>query len=82
METVIVEIFLPAISRACDFIMPAHIPVGNLLGDLIETIRTATGAELDREYPCLCDMEQKRPIPYDKTLSQCGIRDSSRLMLL
>ena len=82
METVIVEIYLPGINQSRDFILPAHIPVGNLLDDLIEAVRAGTSSWTDSGYPCLCDMDKKQPIPYEKTLSQCGIKDSSKLMLV
>ena len=82
MDTVIVELYLPGVNQSRDFVLPAHIPVGNLLDDLIEAARMGTGSQIDKLHPCLVDMGKKRPLPYQKTLSECGIRDSSKLMLV
>lgn len=83
METIVVEIFLPAISQSYDFIMPVHVPVGSIIKTLIDVVASCTGSALiDGTHPCLCDMTARRPIPPEKTLAQCGIRDSARLMLL
>lgn len=83
METIIVEIYLPGVSQSYDFVMPAHVPVGSILDRLIDLLKGYTNiAQIDAEHPCLCDMMSKRPIPLHKTLSQCGVRDSWRLMLL
>ena len=83
MDTLIVEIRLPAINRSDDYVLPAHIPVAAILPSLAEVVRMNTGADvIDPERPMLCFLHGKRPIPPDKTLSQAGVRDSAKLMLI
>ena len=83
MGTIIVEIVLPAVDQSYDFKLPVHIPVGSILPDLVDVIKTCIDNVLvDNEHPCLCDMMTRRPVPLDQTLSQAGIRDSGKLMLL
>ena len=82
METVIVEIYLPSVNVSHDFVLPAHVPVGTFLPYLIETIRASTNIPIDNEVPVLCDMDTRKPLKPEFSLSQSGIRDSGRLMLV
>ncbi len=82
MDTMIVEIFLPSVNQSHDFILPAHVPVGSILRYLTDVVRACANVDIDPDHPCLCDLDTRQPIPLERTLSQCGVRDSSRLMLL
>ena len=83
MDTIIVEIALPAVDQSYDFKLPVHIPVGAILPYLVNVIKSCTNNVLvDHENPYLCDLLTHRPIPLHQTLSQAGIRDGWKLMLL
>ena len=82
MDTIIVEIFLPAINMSRDFILPAHVPVGSILPYLIDVVRDCANALVDEQHPCICDMKRRRPILPERTLAESGVRDGSRLMLI
>lgn len=83
METMIVEISVPAINRTFDFQLPA----GSLVQDAItETInileQTQLGLIFDRQFPLLCHLDDGRILNYDDTLAAAGVYDGVRLMLL
>ena len=83
METIIVEIFLPGINQAFDFAVPSQIPVINFVHELVDAIQVNLHqVRIDNEHPMLCDMRHCVTIPMDKTLAECHVRDSDRLMLI
>ena len=83
METIIVEIYFPTINQKHDFVLPAHIPIGSILQELIIAVEdSAKNLLIDNKHPVLCDMISRRPLALEQTLSQAGIRDSHQLMLL
>lgn len=83
METIIVEICIGITGNVEDFVLPAHVPVQALTGEIIKLVEQAfPWIAFDKELPLLCDGEKGNIIPGHLTLAQAGIRDSSRLLLL
>lgn len=83
METIIVEICIGITGSVSDFVLPAHVPVESLVGEIIKLVEQAfPWITYDKEQPLLCDSEKGCVIPGHLTLAQAGIRDSSRLLLV
>ena len=83
METIIVEICIGSIGRVMDFMLPAHVPVGKLIGDLVSLIeQTVPEVAFGNETPLLLSMADQKAIPENWTLAKAGIRDSHRLMIV
>lgn len=83
METIIVEICIGITGNVADFVLPAHVPVESLTGEIINLVEQAfPWLVFDKTQPLLCDGEKGCVIPGHLTLAQAGIRDSSRLLLV
>lgn len=83
METIIVEIYLPSINQTFDFSVPSQIPVISFVHELIDAIQVNLHqVRIDHENPMLCDLRHSALIPLDKTLAECHVRDSDRLLLV
>lgn len=83
METIIVEICIGITGSVSDFVLPAHVPVEALIGEIIKLVEQAfPWLTFDGQMPLLCDSEKGRVIPGHLTLAQAGVRDSSRLLLV
>lgn len=83
MEIIIIEIYLPGNNQVLNFSVPSQVPIGCYIKELINLVNIGTQNVLvDDEYPMLCDMRHKCPLPLEKTLAECHVRDGNRLMLL
>ena len=71
METMIVEIFIPAISGSFDFQVPSAGLVGEMIGEIVEILeQTQPGLTFDRDYPMLCHLLGVEPAPVDGKLQR------------
>ena len=83
MERIIVEIYVAGTDDSYDFDVPAQSRVRELTMELIAILeRNDQNAAYDHQCPILCDMDRGNRIDPDSILSDAGIRDGSRLMLL
>ena len=83
METIIVELYIGENGATADFMLPAHVPVSQLTGELRGLIEQVyPEISFGQETPVLCDMQTCRIISQNLTLAQAGIRDSHRLMIV
>lgn len=83
METMIVEISVPAISKTFDFQLPA----GGIVRDIISEItrilvETQHGISFDNHYPMLCHLDDGRILNLDDPLAVAGVYDGVSLMLI
>lgn len=82
METIIIEITLGALDEAASFILPAHVPVRMLLGEIIRQVGLVYwNAEYDAQA-MLLDKESCQPLHPQLTLAQNGVREGSKLILI
>lgn len=83
MENIIVEIELVSAGRTEDFMLPAHVPVSQLLPHLISLVE-----QVDRHIayeqgtPILVSLNTGKPLALNRTLAQNGLRDGHRMMLV
>ena len=83
MDRILVEIFIPAINRSFDFDLPAQARTGEVAAEVVRILQTTRKhIAFDPASAVLCDLERNRVIPPEAFLSDAGIRDSHRLMLL
>lgn len=83
METIIVELSIGAIGKEADFMLPAHIPVSNLIKDLTGLIEQAfQNVTFADEDVNLFDLLAQRIIPPSYTLAQANICDGHKLMIV
>ncbi|MGN0802970.1 MAG: hypothetical protein ACI4MF_10290 [Candidatus Faecivicinus sp.] len=83
METIIVEIYIPAISRSFDFRLPASGRVYDVVDEIIRILEaTQQNLVFDKELPMLCDTETGRALDPAAYIAETGIHDSSRLLLV
>lgn len=82
METIIVRIILSPLEDVVEFILPAHVPIQNLMEDIIRQVRLVVwNVEYDSSA-MLYSVEHQQLLQPQWTLAQCGIQESSILMLI
>ena len=83
METIIVEIFIPAISSSFDFRLPAVGRVADIINEITYILTTTQqNLEFDDTYPMLCDLKSGVVLDPALFIAETGIRDGSQLMLV
>ena len=83
METITVEIFVPAINVSFDFRLPSGGRVHDVTEEIIRILETTQPSLLfDKSYPMLCDSEGGRILDPAKCIAETGLHDSSRLILV
>ena len=83
METIVVEIFVPATSSSFDFRLPATGRLHDVVEEIIRILETTQQNQaFDKDYPILCDLDSGRILNPNLTVAECGLHDSARLQLL
>lgn len=83
METVIVELTISATGDKVDFMLPAHVPLEQFLGEMIRKLEQyMPSVMIDKEHPVVYNQETSKVINHDHTLAASGIQDGSRLVLV
>lgn len=83
METIIVEIYIPAISSSFDFRLPASGRVCDVVDEIIRILETTQQNLLfDKSHPMLCDAERGCPLNPAVCIAETGLRDSAKLILV
>ena len=83
MERVIVEIFLPAAGKKFDVRVPLDLNVGVLSGMISKALSDLSeGTYLPSKSSCLAWMETGALLDSTRTMRQCGVRNTSRLLMI
>ncbi|MCI9655087.1 MAG: hypothetical protein HFF45_03580 [Lawsonibacter sp.] len=83
METIIVEISVPAISKIFDFQLPSFGIVRDVTREIIYIVeQTESCAVFDEVNPMLCHVDDGRILNPGDTLAEAGAFDGNRLLLL
>jgi uncharacterized ubiquitin-like protein YukD len=83
METMIVEISIPAISKTYDFQLPAGGIVHDVIAEIIRIlVETQSSISFDKHYPMLCHLNDGRILNPNDTLAAAGVYDGVSLMLI
>ena len=83
METMIVEISVPAISKTFDFQLPTSGVVRDIIAEITRIlIETQHGITFDKQYPMLCHINDGRILNPEDALAVAGVYDGVSLMLI
>lgn len=83
MQTIIVEIYIPATSARFDFRLPSSGRIGDIMAEITRVLEaTQQNLQLDREQPMLCDQDRGLVLDRNDTVAEAGLRDGSRLILV
>lgn len=83
METMIVEVCVPAISKSFDFQLPAGGLVRDMIAEMVRVLtETQKGLRFDTTYPMLCHTIDGRILQESDTLAEAGVYDGVSLMLI
>ena len=83
METIIVELFIPATSSTFDFRLPAAGRIHDITEEIIRILETTQQNQcFDKAHPVLCDLDTGRILNPTQTVAECGLHDSARLQLV
>lgn len=83
METIIIELIVPASNERFDFVLPAASKVDVIIQEMIRLLE-AKGQNIAFAHATtqLCDIETAQVLDPGIALAQQGIRDGSQLMLV
>ncbi len=82
MQSIIVEIHVPATSASFDFRLPSTGKIGDIVTEIIRILETTQQNLLfDREQPMLCDCERGIVLKRHETVAEAGLQDGAKLML-
>ena len=83
MENIIVEIRLAVTGEVVDFMLPAHVPVNALVGEIARMVmQLHQELAYEEERVLLYDLGRGTVVSMDGTLAQQQIRDGMQLMLI
>lgn len=83
MQTIIVEIFVPAISASFDFRLPSTGKIGDIIDEVARILEsTQQNLSLDAAQLVLCDLDRDRRLRREDTVAESGLKDGSELMLV
>lgn len=81
---ILVELIVPSMDETYDFMLDEHTKISQLIGEIDEVLSKKTKQTIEHEEGTfmLCSVEQKKVLPHANTLSEHGIKDGCRLMLI
>ena len=80
---ILVDVYVPALDKMFDFRLDEKAKVGQIMIEMQDIFKKKLKEIGDKKQDfMLCSMEQKEELPIYKTLSECRIKDGSRLMLV
>ena len=83
METIVIKLYVPAINRTFDVVIPSQLPICRYISNLASQISAISQTILfDPEYTVLCFPNSNAILPMNKSLSDCGVRDAQQLLLV
>ena len=83
MQTIIVEVFVPAVSESFDFRLPSTAHLKDVVDEVIRILEaTQHNLMVDKEQPMLCDRMHNRAMNLWETVAEAGLQDGARLILV
>ncbi len=83
MQTIIVEVFVPAVSETFDFRLPSTAYLNDVVNEVIRILEaTQHNLMFDKDEPMLCDRMRNRAMNLWETVAEAGLRDGARLILV
>lgn len=83
MQTIIVEVFVPAVSESFDFRLPSTAYLKDVVDEVIRILEaTQHNLMFDKEQPMLCDRNCNKALNLWETVAEAGLQDGVRLILV
>lgn len=83
MQSIIVEVYVPAISSSFDFRLPSTGRIGEAIDEMMRILETTQQNLLfDKAQPLLCDRERGILLKRLDTVAEAGLQDGARLTLI
>lgn len=83
MQSIIVEVHIPALSASFDFRIPSTGRVREIVAEIIRILEaTQSNVEFDRTQPMLCDLDRGIPLPMEGIIARLSLRDGAQLLLV
>lgn len=83
MQTIIVEVFVPAVSESFDFRLPSTAYLKDVVDEVIRILEaTQHNLMFDKEQPMLCDRNCNTALNLWETVAEAGLQDGVRLILV
>ena len=83
MQSIIVEVYLPATSESHDFRLPSEARIGDICREMTHILeKTQNNLSVDNVHPLLCERDSGKVLMDWQTVAEAGLRDGSRLLLL
>lgn len=81
---ILVEVYIPAADETFDFELDENVKIKQIVNELCGMLRKKISGSLSEnsEEFILCSMDKKKILPEERTLTQCRIRDGSKLLLV
>ena len=82
MQSIIVEVYVPATSVSFDFRLPSTGKIGDIVKEMIRILEsTQNNLMFDQEQPMLCDCERGIILQSKDSVAEAGLQDGSKLLL-
>lgn len=81
---ILVDIYVPSVDQEFDFGLDETVKISGIIEEVASMVSQKEQCEL-KGNPAeflLCSMRDKAILPRDKTLSECGISNGNRLILV
>lgn len=83
METIVIKLYIPAINRTFDVVIPSQLPICRYISNLASQISAISQTILfDPENTVLCFPNSNSVLPMNKSLAECGVHDAQQLLLI
>lgn len=83
MQTIIVEIFVPAVSKTFDFRLPSTAYLNDVVEEVIRILEaTQHNLMFDKEQPMLCDRTRNKVLNLGQMVAEAELQDGACLILV
>ncbi|WP_010250274.1 hypothetical protein [Acetivibrio cellulolyticus] len=82
MEKVFIEVVVPATGKKYEFIIPEVMKVGVAAELIAQAVQEAEGIKPYKDNAILCKCEDETVLPSNSTISNTGITDGTKLILV
>lgn len=81
---ILVDIYVPSVDKEYDFRLDETAKVRVVIDEIVEMINQLEKTTLYSRHASLSlyDKLEKRPLPFEPTLEQCGIHNGSSMILV
>ena len=79
---ILTDIYVAALDQSFDFHLNEDTPVSTVVDEIVGILAKELMEESGTGQYSLCSYDHEQILPADMTLSDCGIRNGSRLLLV